>query len=249
MDPADVAHQNFIDSMGRFGSHTATGFSDQVGGWSVLAAGLPAALLNIVAAHDESPNEADLAAAVQTMADAHLPYSIALRQGVDDRFVPAVLDLGLTAVQKSPVMIGSDIEPTPWPGELALIDGPSSVAQHAAIVAAAFELPEELVAQLTTEELAVDPDIDVVVGLSDGKAVTTAIGVTIDGVTGVYNVATVDGYRGRGYGAAATSAVVRAGFDRGAIATSLQSSDLGLSIYEALGYRTVLTHAHYATAP
>jgi hypothetical protein len=249
MESAEIAHQNFIDSIMRFGHHTAAGFSDQMGGWSVLATGLPAAMLNIVTAHDDAPNGADLAIAIQKMKEADLPHSIVLRQGFDDHLAPAVLERGATLLENVPVMIGSDMELTPWPGDLTLVDGPSSVGRHASIVAAAFELPEDVVAELTTERFAADPDIDVVVGLSDGTPVTTAVGVTTGGVTGVYNVATIDGYRGRGYGAAATSAVVKAGFGRGATATSLQSSDLGLSVYEALGYRTVLTHTHYATAP
>jgi GNAT superfamily N-acetyltransferase len=248
MDSAAIAHKNFIDSIGRFDEHTADGFTRQVGGWRVLAAGLPAALLNIVAAGDDSAQAADLPAAAQMMVDANLPYSVVLRQGVDDHLKPAVLDLGLAPTDRSPVMIGSDIHLTPWPAELSMVGGPSAVAQHAAIVATAFGLPEELVARMTPEALAADPDVDVVVGVSDGEAVTTAIGVTVDGVTGVYNVATLDAYRGRGYGAASTSTVVKAGFDRGATATSLQSSEMGLSVYEAMGYRTAATHVHFVAS-
>lgn len=248
MDSAALAHRNFIDSIGRFDEHAAGGFTQQVGGWRVLAAGLPAALLNIVTVGDSSANAADLGAAVQMMVDANVPYSVALRQDTDDHLEPAALDLGLTPLDRSPVMIGSDIHLTPWPAELSKVVGPSAVAQHAALVAAAFGLPEDLVERMTPEALAADPDVDVVVGVSGGEAVMTAIGVTIDGVTGVYNVATLDSHRGRGYGAASTSAVVKAGFDRGATATSLQSSDMGLSVYEAMGYRTVATHIHFVAS-
>jgi ribosomal protein S18 acetylase RimI-like enzyme len=244
-DSAAIAHKNFIDSIGRFDEHTSDGFTRKVGGWRMLASGLPAALLNIVTVGDDSAQAADLRAAVQMMLDANLPYSVALRQGTDDHLESAVLDLGLAPSDRSPVMIGSDIHMTPWPAELSMVGGPSAVAQHAAVVATAFGLPEDLVARMAPEALAADPDVDVVVGVSGGEAVMTAIGVTVDGVTGVYNVATLDAYRGRGYGAASTSAVVKAAFDRGATATSLQSSDIGLSVYEAMGYRTVATHAHY----
>ena len=245
MDSAAVAHQNFIDSIGRFDRYTDDGFTREVGGWRGRAAALPVALLNIVTVGDDSAQATDLVAAVQMMVDANLPYTVVLRQGADDHLEPAVRDLGLTPTDRSPVMIGSDIRLKSWPTQLLMVDGPSAVAHHASVVAQAFELPEDLVASLTPEALADDPDVDVVVGVSGGEAVTTAIGVTVDGVTGVYNVATLDGYRGRGYGAASTSAVIKAGFDRGATATSLQSSTLGFSVYEALGYRTVGTHVHY----
>ena len=96
MDSAAIAHKNFIDSIGRFDQHTDDGFNGDVGGWRVLAAGLPAALLNIVTVGDDSAKAADLAAAVQTMVDANLPYSVALRQGTDDHLESSVRDLGLS---------------------------------------------------------------------------------------------------------------------------------------------------------
>jgi GNAT superfamily N-acetyltransferase len=248
VDPAATAHQSFIDSIGLLGSYTAHGFSGEVGGWSVLASGLPVAFLNIVTPHGVSPGGVDLSRAVAMMFDADLPLSVVLREGIDDHLGATVLGLGLKPSHSSPVMIGSNVHPRSWPEELEMIDGPRAVAHHAAVVASAFDLRVELATELTPAALAADPNVDVVVGMSGGEPVVTALGLTIAGVTGVYNVATEAAYRGRGYGSAATSAVVSKAMDRGAVATSLQSSVMGLSVYEAMGYRTVATHVHFATS-
>ena len=77
------------------------------------------------------------------------------------------------------------------------------------------------------------------VGRVDGEVVATALGITIDDVTGVFNVATMPDHRGRGHGAALTARVVRDGFERGARLAFLQSSALGHRVYQRLGFRDV----------
>jgi predicted GNAT family acetyltransferase len=77
------------------------------------------------------------------------------------------------------------------------------------------------------------------VGRVDDEVVVTALGITIDDVTGVFNVATMPEHRGRGHGAALTARVVHDGFERGARLAFLQSSALGHRVYQRLGFRDV----------
>ena len=72
---------------------------------------------------------------------------------------------------------------------------------------------------------------------ADGAIVSTALGLRIDGATGVFNVATPSEHRGHGYGAALTSRLVRDGFEAGSAFAFLQSSDLGHGVYQRLGFR------------
>jgi GNAT superfamily N-acetyltransferase len=74
------------------------------------------------------------------------------------------------------------------------------------------------------------------IGSVDGGAVTVAVSCELEGVVGVYFVATLPEARGRGYGAAITDAAARANPSLPAV---LQSSDLGRPVYERLGFRTV----------
>ena len=61
------------------------------------------------------------------------------------------------------------------------------------------------------------------------------------GTAGVFNIATVPAYRGRGYGRAVTSRIVADGVARGADLAYLQSSEDGYPLYESMGFRTVET--------
>ncbi len=75
------------------------------------------------------------------------------------------------------------------------------------------------------------------VGTLDGEPVATASLLTAGGAAGIYNVATVEGVRGRGIGAAMTAAAVDAGRKRGFMTAALQASSMGRSVYESLGFR------------
>ena len=86
---------------------------------------------------------------------------------------------------------------------------------------------------------------DVVVGLDRGEPVATAMGVTVNGVCGVFSVGTIESHRGRGYGSALTAEVMRLGRTRGVSTTVLESSPLGFSVYEGLGFKTVLTYVRW----
>ena len=75
------------------------------------------------------------------------------------------------------------------------------------------------------------------VGFVDGQPVVTAAAHVAAGVNNVEMVATLDGWRGHGYGAAVTWAATTSDPSLPAI---LIASDLGRSVYERLGY-TALT--------
>ena len=75
------------------------------------------------------------------------------------------------------------------------------------------------------------------IGFVDGRPVATAAAHVAAGVNNVEMIATLDGFRGRGYGAAVTWAATTADPTLPAI---LIASDLGRPVYERLGY-TALT--------
>jgi len=74
-------------------------------------------------------------------------------------------------------------------------------------------------------------------GFVDGQPVATAAAHVAAGVNNVEMIATLDGWRGRGYGAALTWAATTADPSLPAV---LIASDLGRPVYERLGY-TALT--------
>ena len=151
----------------------------------------------------------------------------------------AARELGLTHVEHIPGMAmrpGELVEPRP-----ALEIGhvsPGETAAANAILAASFETPTELFDRFG-ERLARIAEASWYVGRVDGEIVSTAVGFTVDGATGVFNVATAPERRGRGYGAALTARAVRDGFEAGSRLAFLQASDAGHGLYRRLGFRDV----------
>jgi ribosomal protein S18 acetylase RimI-like enzyme len=76
-------------------------------------------------------------------------------------------------------------------------------------------------------------------GRIDGEIVGTSALFDRHGVAGVYVVTTARGYRGRGIGAALTTAALRSGYERGLEVATLQASSDGERLYRRMGFQRV----------
>jgi ribosomal protein S18 acetylase RimI-like enzyme len=68
-------------------------------------------------------------------------------------------------------------------------------------------------------------------------------------VGGLYNIATLAGWRRRGFGAAMTAAAIRSAKTAGMRRLELQSSDDGRGVYERAGFRQVGWWTEHQPAP
>jgi ribosomal protein S18 acetylase RimI-like enzyme len=149
------------------------------------------------------------------------------------------LELGLTHSERVPGMLmrPGDLAEATAEIEIELVrDGDIDATNE--MLGACFEAPKELFDELGTALERIE-EASWYVGRVAGEIASTAVGVTLDGATGVFNVATPPEQRGRGYGAALTSRVVRAGFEAGSELAFLQSSEIGHGVYRRLGFRDV----------
>jgi ribosomal protein S18 acetylase RimI-like enzyme len=156
-----------------------------------------------------------------------------------DRTQQRARDLGFTQSVRLPGMVmrpGDLVEPT-VEIEIELVRD-VDVDPTNAILGTCFGAPKELFDELASGLRRI-VEASWYVGRAEGAIVSTAVGVTLDGATGVFNVATPPEYRGRGYGAALTSRVARDGFEAGSELAFLQSSDIGHGVYRRLGFRDV----------
>jgi ribosomal protein S18 acetylase RimI-like enzyme len=140
--------------------------------------------------------------------------------------------------------------PPPDGLDVAPADDAASFHDAMDVMFEGFEMPREI--QPLFEErfrgYSVGPGLNqrTYVGRLDGRPVATSLGSLIDGIVTIYNVATVLSARRRGFGAAVTGAAVADAQARGARWAILESSEMGRSVYERLGFGHVTDVAIYA---
>lgn len=161
----------------------------------------------------------------------------------------AAAELGLTHCERIPGMVIRPEELVRSAGDALEIDLATATEVDAAneILATCFGAPKELFDRFCGACAAID-EASLYVGRLGDKIVATALGITVNEATGVFNVATDPEHRGRGYGAALTERVLRDGFGEGAKLAYLQSSDIGHGVYRRLGFRDVEEY-HLLTRP
>lgn len=156
-----------------------------------------------------------------------------------ERTRQAALALGLTHTERTPGMV---VRPEGLVEARAEIEiglvAEDEIDEANGILAASFEAPIELFDQFSSAVQQVE-GARWYVARAEGAIVSTALGLTVDGSTGIFNVATPTEHRGRGYAAALTSRALRDGFDAGSRFGYLQSSAIGHGVYQRLGFRDV----------
>ncbi|HET7030104.1 MAG TPA: GNAT family N-acetyltransferase [Candidatus Limnocylindrales bacterium] len=154
---------------------------------------------------------------------------------VRDEELP-VLGMSLQAWQSTPPRPGVELE---WVADRPAFDAAIRV------MFAAFGMPldafDAFADRFADLVIGPEPSARVVLVRIDGRPVSTALGIVLDGFLGVYNVATVPDEERRGGGSAATRAVIDDGLRRGAVSAVLQTSEAGRPVYERLGFRDVGT--------
>lgn len=147
-----------------------------------------------------------------------------------------VLGLTLEGFAASPPAPGIELE---WVGDRASFD------EATRVMFAGFGMPETIfdafADRFSMTVLGPGAYQRVVLARIDGRPVSTALGVVMDGVLGIYNVATRPDEQRRGGGTAVTRAVIQDGIRNGAVSAILQTSPAGRPVYERLGFHEVGT--------
>jgi N-acetylglutamate synthase len=215
--------------------------------WTVCPP-VPVPAFNGVWPEDDSSAQ-ELADALGEIDALELPHSIQVRRGRTPDCELEAERLGLMVQAEMPAMLvrPDELRPVETPDlQILRATTPDSLAQALATAAEGFGAPPELFTALYGLEVTGLDGVVVYLGRAGEEDVSTAIGYTVDGATGIFNVATPSAYRGRGYGAAVTTCALRDGFAAGAEFAWLQSSDVGRPVYHRLGFRTVDTYVLYA---
>ena len=120
-------------------------------------------------------------------------------------------------------------------------------AQLAAFREAAFRgfgYPPAVAPHFLPDQLIAMPQVRLFAGLVGGEVVATSLLIATGSIAGIYWVATLEGHRGRGHGAALTWAAAAAGREFGCTLASLQASKLGRPVYARMGFAHALDYEH-----
>jgi N-acetylglutamate synthase len=220
-----------------------------------LVSGLPIATLNGVFTEAARPDLAEIDKAAEGLAGLGLPWSIQFRGEPGPEAERMAAGYGLTARITLPLMLYVPAEGRPGPparesaAARVRAAGPRDRADYAAALAAGMEAPPEIMTAFGSPEAFALPGGVPYLAREDGQVVSVGFGMFAEGITGIFNIATVPAYRGRGYGRAVTGRIVADGIARGARLAYLQSSPDGYPLYQSMGFRTVETWTYLSSAP
>ncbi len=245
-----AANRSFVGSFRTLVAHTPGAAARQWGGVFAFATGLPMSLFNGCAVVAQM-TAADLEAALQWVGARRVPYQV----WIDETAAP-----GLDPVAAAR---GLQRDPLPYPGMvLHPIPEPPAAATGVTVTPVTTEaelrdyhdlcvqegLPPALALRLYSSSLVADPDVQLFMARLDGRPAGHAVAIRTGDVSGVYAVGTLASVRRRGVATAATWGAVAAGRAWGTDTIALQASEMGFSLYAAMGFRTVVPYASFKRA-
>lgn len=189
-----------------------------------------------------------LGAALTWLAGLEVPYTLWVPAPAPAEVEALAAEHGLTPEpQPLPGMVLSPVPPSPvLPPGLVVERFDSSRADDFARVVVGLGLGEEAAAQLTSPSFVGRANVDLFVGYLDGAPIATSVAVSSARAGGIVNVLTQEAARGQGVGTALTWAAVQAGVARGHDTVVLQATPMGLPVYKAMGFETVVEYVEYA---
>ena len=246
---ADRAHANMTEAFASLPRHQPSGFVRRAQGIVVAVTGSPISLFNEVLPGGDRVTADQLAAGVEEVRRAGVGLFVQLREGRDDHLVPVVLDLGLEEAPDFswPAMALTDLPAAfhaPSGFEIRRVGDIDGYRDHLGATGA----DPALTSTWMGPGLVGDPAWALFVGYVDDAPVAHSMGFMHEGVVGLYNVGTREGFRRRGYGWAMTEAALVAGAQAGCTAGILQSSRMGFGVYRAHGFRPLFRYRAFRGA-
>jgi N-acetylglutamate synthase len=250
VDPA-VAARSFGSVWERLAQHGgAVGWAAAAPDMTALVTGLPIADLNGVWVHGDAVDPRQVNALLDEVASRGVPYCLQGRPALHEALGAVASARGLVAGTAVPLMALTDdslLEGAAISGLTIRELSPSEYDLHCHVAAEGFEAPVQVFTTLMSL-MRDTPGLRIYVAEFDGVAVTTALSVPAAGdAVGIFNVATPPQHRGRGFGAAVTAHAVSRSRADGATWAWLQSSGIGYSVYQRLGFALVEAWSQWDT--
>jgi hypothetical protein len=227
--------------------------------WTSLGSGCSAfffnlsiPLFNSVLVQSRDASDEEIAVLHDRIKSTGLPYSIQTRPGLESRVSALVAEEGLVRRRFDiPIMVASDealMSSASSPALDIRVIAPDEISVYLETLATGYSMPIQIAEQLITPGIFALSGVRLYLGELHGTPVATGLGMTGHGAVGVFNISTIESERGKGFGAAITSRCAIDGFNDGAHVAYLQSSEMGESVYEGIGFTTTERWAVFETS-
>lgn len=249
-----LEHENWIAYVTGVVSCANRAEVTHAGGVVTILTGLPMDWFNQVLIEREEATPAGVLAGVAAARERGDDFVVRLREGIDDRFIPTLIQAGLAAAGVETVTPGMVAYPIDHdaiaeqaaPGlEIRRVTDAAGIDAHRRAVTAGFGSDPAVALGTACPDLLDRHECVVYVGYADGAPVVSGLGWRTGRTIGVYSIASIRSARRRGYGAAMTARVLADGVVAGCDVAVLQASEMGRPIYERLGFRTVVRYTAY----
>ena len=250
---ADRADENLWESFKTLARVLPLGAVREDDGVLITSWGAPISFFNpvFVLRGDVDP-AAVLGAADSFFSPIGLPYLVRVREDIAGGLPRAAKDAGLAEAGVSPGMalhpVPADVPGPPEGLELRAVEDEHALEDHWQMLAAGFGAPLEMMRQLFPPAVLGTPCVPFV-GYLGGEPVCSSLLLVTGRTAGVYNVATVERFRRRGFGEAATWHAILEGLAVGCDHAILQASEMGRPIYERMGFRLVSPYLQFEGHP
>ena len=213
-----------------------------------ILSGLPMRLFNQVLVEGDKASGEAITEGVSRARERRDRFVVHLRDGIDDRFMETTRAAGLVSSGTAEFTPGMAWHPIASKSlqtrsddrfQIRQVTDEPGVGHHVRALTDGFGLDDVIAPGIMCPDLARRDGWAVYVGYRDGEPVSTGLGLRTGRTIGVYNIATVEPARGRGYGQAMTARVVADGVAAGCDVAILQASAMGQPIYARMGFRVV----------
>lgn len=240
------SHANLLEAFSGLADHGPDGRVETFGMITAVSTGVPLRYLNRVFVL-EPPDRDDLERAIAWMGGG--PFLVTVAGPVLDAAEGVETTDGLgDRAGTEPGMVRDTLEGIPPTGPTVDIEEatrPEEAEVIARVTVANTDMPVEVARRIVPPAMLAGDAFRAFVARVDDRAVGRGLLFRHGDVAGVYNVGVVESHRRRGIGEALTWAVLRAGREDGAALGVLQSSEMGYSLYERMGFETVVGYHHF----
>lgn len=233
--------------------HVDGGETRQFGSVAATSLGIPMPLFNQAFVFDD-PVVDDVHRAATWLRERGAPFWVTAVGHLEGAIAEHAHDIGVApGYETMPGMVLRSLteleSERPSHLELAPVTRPDQLEAVALATADGFGAPLGLARHMAPASMLDDESLQWFVGSVDDEPAACGLLVLTDDVAGVYTIAVIERFRRRGVGAAMTRAVLLAGRERGATYGVLQASEMGKSVYEAMGFETFTNYALHLGEP